>query len=183
MQALSEVHNVFLDKTGTLTYGNFQVTSVELDPKYYSHVFALQSRSRHPIAKSIVQFLQKNAPELEVLQVDGFTENIGKGVCGIIHERPYRMEGISGDSQIKRVGLFEDDQLIGSFALKDTLRTDALEAVERLQKMGLNLHLISGDNPQIVKAIAEEVGLAKNQWHAELGLSKKPIWSGNSSML
>ncbi|MCR9205422.1 MAG: heavy metal translocating P-type ATPase metal-binding domain-containing protein, partial [Halobacteriovoraceae bacterium] len=98
IERLNEIDSIFFDKTGTLTTGNFQVIDFDFEGSQHSDfnrainlIYALEAKSHHPIAKSIVQWCTKQSDRLEILPLELYEEILGKGVKGIYLERHYEV--------------------------------------------------------------------------------------------
>lgn len=174
---------VALDKTGTLTTGKPALT----DTIALAHTpidqclllaASLNDHSTHPIALAMVSFWRKQAPEAELAPVADFGVLVGRGVKGSIegqlwHIGNHRLiEELNMCSTQLEQSLAELEQQgktavvlcgpagpVALFALADMLRPESLEAVTALQAMGIELVMLTGDNPTTARAIAAQLGL------------------------
>lgn len=173
-----KINTLLFDKTGTLTEGNFGVTKVKTISENFTDsqitVFAasLEQNSEHPIARGIVNYaLERN---LEIYPVNQFQAIKGKGVKGIVDNFDLKIvspgylkelditipEGFSYSKSETLVFLIKDDnQLLGIFNLADRIRPESYEAIKRLQKLGVKTWMVTGDNENAAKAVANELKL------------------------
>ncbi len=161
IEQASKTQNVFFDKTGTLTNGNFKVTNwKELeDDTYYNIIFNLERLSNHPIAKSIQTYIFKNHKEdLTELPLKDYEEVLGQGPRALIEGALYEIKPILA-SQLSstHIGLFKENKLITEIVLKDSIKKDALETLDKIRKQNIETYLLSGDNPNIVTEVGKDL--------------------------
>ncbi|MFD1609682.1 heavy metal translocating P-type ATPase [Oceanobacillus luteolus] len=168
MEALSTMDVLYSDKTGTLTYGEFQVTDYEVDEDILKEVVYMEQQSSHPIAEAIVNTF----PELDldtVDQTESVEEVAGSGVQkgDIIVGKPsvfdsfedvngYRSKVMEGNTMVF-VG--KGNEIVGYFSLADQVREESKQAIDGFQKEGIHVSLLTGDNELVAKKVAEEVGI------------------------
>lgn len=183
-----------LDKTGTVTEGKPNVTDViplarnEKD-RLLSIAYALESRSDHPLAKAITLYCAENS--IKKAEIDIFEELAGKGltaeyngykiccgsvgfVSGIVDlSNDMEKQCLSLSKQGKTPMLFvEANEIIGLIAVSDTIKDDSASAVSELEKMGINVIMITGDNDNTAKSIAKNAGI-KNVISGVLPIEKE----------
>ena len=175
LENLHRVDTVVLDKTGTLTTGKPAVTDIlpgQADQNTLLSVAAsLEARSEHPFAKAIMQQVKdggyRTAEDFETLP--------GKGVSAVIDGVRYfggnrrLMEEIGVDvpdypdlaDQGKTPLYFasEEKRYLGAIAAADVLKQDSLEAVQALQKLHIDVVMLTGDNQKTAEAIAKKAGI------------------------
>ncbi len=181
LEATSKVKAVVFDKTGTLTKGKPEVTDVvslsELDEEDILGIAgSLERSSEHPLAESIYEYaVQESAPLAEVV---GFRAIPGHGVAGAISGQEYHLGnrklmaqlGLDATKVERKLQRLEEagktamllaskDRIIGIIAAADTLKETSLEAVQQLQKMGIAVYMITGDNQRTANAIAKQIGI------------------------
>lgn len=170
MESLSTMDILYSDKTGTLTYGNFQVVDYAADEETLKEVVSIEQHSSHPIAKAIVQkFEALNLDSVD--QTEPVEEVVGSGMRkgDVIVGKPaafhsyddpfgYTDKVIAGNTNIF-VG--KSGQITGFFSLADQVRGEAVEAVRSFQEKGVEVILLTGDNELVGKKIAAEVGISK----------------------
>lgn len=180
LEALAKVTHVVFDKTGTLTHGRLQLVTVETRGNLDQHdclklAASLEQGSEHPIGRAL---LEANAETFSVSQV---RNHPGEGMVGCIDGIHYRLGKAnfaadlnstfitSPESQkpaLTWIALGDGQEVLAWFGLADTLRSDAMATVAALQNLGVQVGLLSGDQPATVQAVAEQLGIA----NAEGGL-------------
>jgi Cu2+-exporting ATPase/Cu+-exporting ATPase len=147
-EKLSRLKTIYLDKTGTITAGKLEVTELRSDRELWNIIYSLEKNSFHPVGRALSDYvLRKGA---RVVEVDSFREIPGKGVSGVIDGQSFEIE----KGLIK-----ENGKVIGSFVVKDVIRPDSRQIISRLMKSGHDVHILSGDNGEVVKAMATEAGI------------------------
>ncbi|MFF2617217.1 heavy metal translocating P-type ATPase [Kitasatospora sp. NPDC058046] len=179
LEALGAVRAVALDKTGTLTRNRPAVVRVAtLDGHSRDTVLAvaaaLEARSEHPLAEAVLAA----APGVPVAtDVEAVT---GAGLTGRLDGRPVRLgrpgwiepgplaEAVTAmqDSGATAVLVEDDATVIGAIAVRDELRPEAREVVDRLRARGLTVVMLTGDNERTARALAAEAGI--DTVHADL---------------
>jgi len=185
LEKLSQVSTVFLDKTGTLTHGRFEVLSWTGDSQETrSAVFALEAESNHPVAKAIVRYLEDQGIRPEIIPaVENFQETLGKGVSGKVAGHFYEIarfndtldsqesqakSNTSHSSQIEtQIGVLCNGQLISKITLGDRIREDAQPGLHALASLGLQLKILSGDSNLAVNSTAAQLGISLSDTFAE----------------
>ena len=179
MEGTAHVDTVVLDKTGTLTKGELEISAlwqpqsaVYSEDDLYRFAAAVERQANHPIAKAIVQAAEQKMLDIptalfskmevgqgiqaELEQVG--TIKVGKpDYCGLI--LPKNLEDIWQIASIVAVSI--NDEPIGAFALTDTLKNDSLHAIQRLQQQNINVVIMSGDQQSVVDYIAKQLGIKK----------------------
>jgi Cu+-exporting ATPase len=174
-----ELEAIAFDKTGTLTKGRIAVKEiVGEDPDEILRIAgSLEQLSEHPIGEAIVGEARERG--LKIAEPSEFESLMGRGVKGIIEgqevvigsERLMKERGTKMGSEIQSnaEGLFDKGMTLafisqggramGVIAVADELKENAPKAVARLQDMGLETIMITGDNVRTAKAISEQVGI------------------------
>lgn len=163
---------VALDKTGTLTRGAPRVTDLlpadgVSETQLLTYAFALEQKSEHPLSKAVLEAASEYGVTAE--PVTGFETIAGRGLRGtfrgetICGGNSAFVDGPTGETiteQGKTPLLFSvDGEYIGMIAVADALRSDSAEAVEKLQKMGVRVAMLTGDNKRTAEAIARQAGI------------------------
>lgn len=182
LELAHKVDAIILDKTGTITEGKPEVSDVLFDvskdvKRLKSILLSIEMQSEHPLAEAVVRFLQKEQINPVTLQqIDSIT---GKGVTAIYEERQYLVgntqllseRGIQINKQFtlrihelreqaKTVIAFaENENIVAVIAIADRIKASSKAAIESLQKKGIEVFMLTGDNQQTAAAIAREVGL------------------------
>lgn len=194
LEKLAKVNKIAFDKTGTLTYGKLNVNDIEnfsefSDEKIMSLISSLESKSEHPIAKSVTEYLDEKNIKKEV--VENFKMKIARGVEGEIlgnkyfcgNEKYFKENNINikenvkekiekYSSEAKNIILFGDEkEVLSIVTLSDTLRENAKEMVENLKNFEIEPLLLTGDNLSTAKYFSEKVGITNVK--AELSPEEK----------
>ncbi len=191
LETLSRIKTVAFDKTRTLTYGKPEITDVIPFNGYnFEDILAaasgIEAYSSHPISQSIVAYARSKgvAPH----QTNDYHNTPGKGgravcitcdgrehlignmkfvetVSDITDEMKARTELL--ESEGKTVVFISDgEKTMGALAVSDTLRAESKECIERLNKMGVETTMLTGDNDRAAAFIAKQLGL--KSFHAHL---------------
>lgn len=172
-----KISTVVFDKTGTLTEGNFGVSSVTAHTEGYSEeaivrlAASLEVQSEHPIGKGITDKAEEM--NIELKNVNNFQAVKGKGVTGTVDgekvevmSRGYLDEkGIDPPEGAEERGgatlayVLKNDQVLGTITLEDSIRPESYTAVEELHKRDIKCWMLTGDNEETAKAVAEELGM------------------------
>lgn len=194
LEKLAKVNKIAFDKTGTLTYGKLNVNNIEnfsdfSDEKIMSLISSLESKSEHPIAKSVTEYLDEKNIKKE--NVENFKMKIARGVEGEIlgnkyfcgNEKYFRENNINikdnakekiekYSSEAKNIILFGDEkEVLSIVTLSDTLRENAKEMVENLKNFEIEPLLLTGDDLSTAKYFSEKVGITNVK--AELSPEEK----------
>ncbi len=174
LQKMASVHEVWLDKTATLTVGTPQVVHFEANGDAAAAkriAYALESRLNHPLARCIADFCGTGEPAEDVSYVTG------QGAVGRVNGRTYflgnermlQARGVKFEQYLadfeeltaegKTVLFLSDEKdVLALFALADTLKEGSREAVEGLVKAGCLPVMLTGDNQAVASYIAREAG-------------------------
>ena len=179
LEQATKIDYVVFDKTGTLTEGKpelMQITALTGDDAaLLALAYALSQNSEHPLAKAVVNYAQ--AQQAELKEVSSFSVVAGKGVKAMIGQRDVllgsgnwmRELGLSlpvGQIQIQGASVSwlaemrEDKaELIGLLCFADKAKAEAKAAVQKLQKSGIKVAMLTGDSKQSADYIAKQLGL------------------------
>ena len=181
LESTRQVDTIVLDKTGTVTEGKMALVDVAVAPgvtqaEALRVVGSLEHASEHPIGRSIAEAAERDGP---LAGVDGFMNREGLGVEGIVEghavfagraslvrevgleiptelERALERAAARGETAV--VGAW-DGETRAVFAVADTVKPSAPEAVAQLKRLGLRPVLLTGDNATTANAVAAEVGI------------------------
>ena len=175
LENLHHIDTVVLDKTGTLTTGKPEVTDILPGSADLSRLMriaaALESKSEHPFAKAIVQKMGSNsfpeAQNFETLPGRGVAGTVGGvryygGNSRLMQELGIRIPDMAqlaaeGKTPLHFAG--ENGAYLGTIAAADVLKADSMAAVEAMQKLHLDVVMLTGDNEATAKAIAAKAGI------------------------
>jgi Cd2+/Zn2+-exporting ATPase len=180
LEQLGQVQTIAFDKTGTLTEGKPTVTDVLptdglSEQQLLAIAAAVEAGSHHPLAQAIVNRAAQNGAALPLAEGRRALAGIGvEGKVGgktILISAPGKLTESQLNSQWRSqvealetagktaVVVLEDGQPIGLLALRDTLRSDAKQAIAELAELGIRGVMLTGDNPRAAAAIANELGI------------------------
>jgi heavy metal translocating P-type ATPase len=182
LEALGQLTTVFLDKTGTLTFGMPQVTEVRLAPDIEERALietaaSVEISSEHPLGRAIVSFAeQRNIP---VVHPENFEYRIGRGVLALVNGEQavvgnrmllkelgiLALEGSVSDD-VTEIFVARGGRYLGSILISDQLRPSSADAVRSLRTMNIEVVLLTGDTKQTALAVASHLGI--RDVHAEL---------------
>jgi P-type Cu+ transporter len=184
LERIGRANQIVFDKTGTLTRGLPLLTSIKAaDSVSASELLRLAASvefpSEHPIAKAIVGGAKSQG--LKISPVTEFSTIPGKGVRGYIDGRLVWVE--RDDVETARV--IRDGDFLGTLTLSDELRPDAIEAVNQLKQMGMDVSMLTGDHQSAAQRIGKELGLCENKIVANASPASKLeyIASRNSNVM
>ena len=175
LENLHRIDTVVLDKTGTLTTGKPAVTDVipeaVTEVQLMKIAASLEKQSEHPFAKAIL----RKAGKLSLFHVDAFETIPGLGVSGVIggvryyggNEKLMRKHGIAvphygnltAHGKTPLYFAAENGIFLGVIAAADVLKPDSADAVRALEKLHLDVYVLTGDNEEVAKAIAAQAGI------------------------
>jgi Cu+-exporting ATPase len=184
LELAGHVKMVVLDKTGTITRGEPAVTDVLViegglsEDTLIQLAASVEKGSEHPLGEAIVAFANRRG--LKLTEPEGFLATAGYGVQAQVENRKVNignqrmMEelGIKTDNieteveRLQREGkttvvIALDGKIAGLLAIADTVKDGSKDAVQRMNEMGIKVVMLTGDNHQTAKSIAEQVGITR----------------------
>ena len=169
LQAAIGIDTIVLDKTGTLTEGKPKVVSVSSEESSLLNIaYSLESSSEHPLATAIIDYcITRGVKKLPVTSFQispggGVSANVSGKDAVIGNAKFLKSQGVivGGDEIGTTIYVAEDGLLIGSFVLADTLKDEAENTVLQLQRMGIEVLILSGDNQSSVGDVAKDLGIS-----------------------
>lgn len=175
MEALKHVKAVIMDKTGTVTKGNFVLQSLQAvqgfsEAELLQYTASAELVSTHPIAQSIVQAAKER--DLTLVRPDSFEEIAGEGLvahfgskrvlCGntkLMQHFGIKCEAYQAAASGSEVLVAEGSTFIGQLVISDTLKEDAQAAIATLKKQGLVTAMLTGDAQKEAQAVASAAGI------------------------
>jgi heavy metal translocating P-type ATPase len=162
LERLAHIRSVFLDKTGTLTYGTLQVVNWDVPENLSTQIFAIESQSAHPIAKAIVNYLrptlnssQKPSQELP----KELKETIGHGIRARFGKDWIELRRAKNAALGTEISILKNDVIVGHAIFSDQVRPESKNAVKQLHSLNLKLGILSGDHRYPVELLAGAVGI------------------------
>ncbi len=177
IQNLSRSGIVWLDKTGTLTYGQLRVVEWRGDARHVPFVVAVESQFSHPIAEALADYktefpevcrtrvrnarMQDGGVAADVDDTDFLIGNRSLMVSQLIDNTSewLAIEGEILARQETPCWVALQGKVVGMFALADSIRTDSKPLIEELKKQGWTIGILSGDHPVIVESVAKKLGI------------------------
>ncbi len=176
LQKLTEVDTFVFDKTGTLTKGIFDVSNIyanNIDEKeLVKYIYSLEINSNHPVAKSIVNYYERNYGN-DKYDIDDFEEISGNGLKGIIENKViivgrYNFIKDSGiilneiSDNSTQVYAAYDGKFIGCISVSDIIKNGSQNAIKKLKALGIsNTIMFTGDKKAAAEYIGDKVGIDK----------------------
>lgn len=187
LQTASKITAMILDKTGTITLGSPKVTDVVVVKGRTEHevlqlAASVEAGSEHPLALAIMETAQEKAIELS--KATSFNAITARGVEAevdgrrvlfgnekLMHERDVALN-VEGDDFVQKAQSLAadaktpmyfaiDGKLAGIIAVADPIKEDSISAIQRLQKNGIRVVMLTGDNRDTAKAVAANVGISE----------------------
>jgi Cu2+-exporting ATPase/Cu+-exporting ATPase len=178
LEKLYNAESIVLDKTGTITLGKPVLTSTMTlgemkESEMISLIASLEKKSEHPIALAILNYASER--NINLLEVDNFTNIEGRGVCGVIDGKKYFVgnvafakennvafdyDSIHQQFTIETPVLFwNENKPIGFLMISDQIKPESKEAIKRLKSFGLKVFMLTGDDKKTADKVAEDVGI------------------------
>lgn len=179
LELAKKINAIILDKTGTITKGKPTVTDViwaEENDSSKQILLSIEKQSEHPLAEAVVNYL-KDINTVHIHHIESLT---GKGVKAnykdinylvgnqklltenqILIDNSFKEQADKWLHEAKTVIWFADDKkALAVLAIADEIKETSIEAIKELQKMGIEVHMLTGDNFNTAKAIAEKTGIS-----------------------
>jgi len=174
LDIMAAVKNVVMDKTGTMTEGVFNVQEVKINPGFdekttLAWVNVLESNSTHPVATAIHQYVgavdnSLKFTETEEIAGHGLRAKLnGKEVLvgnfKLMQKSNITFPAELADISFTIIAIAENGQFVGHITIADQIKEDALAAVQKLEKLGVQVTMLSGDKTAVVRSVAEKLGI------------------------
>lgn len=186
IESLAKVKNLFLDKTGTITYGEYKVNNLEIihpDEKLIKNIiYSLELKSSHPIAIAITNYLHENA---SVLGIDHYIEIQGQGVEGEVSGKKYAIKKWHDEKAMNTLAIYENDRIVAKMYLADQIREDSKDIIAKIKNSFENIFILSGDKQVNVDLVGNELGLAPENLYGDMSpeLKNEKILQSSSSLM
>ena len=185
LEVARKVDTVVLDKTGTLTEGHPEVTDcIGLDDniRWKQILYVLEGMSEHPLAEAVLNFL-KNAKvfsdSVKPFSVEHFHVLTGRGIEGFVDGKVYSVgnlqlmeeKAVVWEMSLKAkadawlgeaktvIALADEKRVLGVLAITDRLKPTSVQAIENLHKQGVDVWMLTGDQPEVAREVARQVGI------------------------
>jgi P-type Cu+ transporter len=183
LQRAGDIGTVVLDKTGTITEGRPTVTDLVATPEWAGRedellrlVASVEASSEHPLADAIVR--RAKDAGLALVEAESFQSITGRGAMGVVDGRAVvignealmadyglRVDAVA-DAAARLTGEAKtpvfvdvDGELAGLLAVADPIKASSRDAIGRLRRMGLEVVMLTGDNPRTADAVARQAGV------------------------
>ncbi len=179
LQKLHKVTTIVVDKTGTITKGKPELTSVKAlanitEEEIISILATLESRSEHPLANAITSYAKNN--NIKSTSLENFEILKGKGVKGSINGEEYFAGNIKLITDLHLsldknallqetkegktpIILASKEKVMGVIMVADTIKPEAKEAIQKLHGLGIKVVMLTGDDKNTARFIADQVGI------------------------
>jgi len=181
LELAHKINVLVLDKTGTITEGKPQVTDflwkAEDSEMLKSILFSIESQSEHPLAEAISGVLRNEGAQ--TVSISHFESQTGRGVLATVQNLQYAIGnellmnefGIritpedkeTADAlqeQAKTVLFFGGkDQVLAIIAITDPIKASSPEAIKKLKRSGIEIHMLTGDNEHTASSVAKQTGI------------------------
>lgn len=180
LETAHKVNTVVMDKTGTITVGEPKVVAVHglntNEQKLMSIAASLEKQSSHPLADAINNYAEDNSTD--ILQVVEFNSTFGKGISGVINDEKYFAGNLAlmndfginiaatgkiaeelADNGATPLFVSDSKQILGIIGVADEPKPDAVQAINELLKMNVEVVMLSGDNKRTAEAVAKKLGI------------------------
>ncbi|MFL1012059.1 heavy metal translocating P-type ATPase [Flavisericum labens] len=184
LENFNKIDALIIDKTGTITEGKPSVEAVKSvhkdfdENKVLQYIVSLNKLSEHPIADATVKYGKENGAK--TLETKEFSSITGKGVSGKVEDKDVLLgnEKLLVDSNISISQNIKDEiykqqktgktvpilainnEVVGYVVIADKIKESSKKAISKLQEKGIEVVMLTGDNSDTAKAVAEEIGLS-----------------------
>lgn len=174
LDIIASIQNVVMDKTGTMTEGVFKVQEVVLKPDFNKDeilqmVNVLESKSTHPVATAIHQFVGNLDTSIELSEIE---EISGHGLKAMVKGKELLvgnfklMDKFSVKYNIDPstivytlIAVAYDKQFVGYMTIADSIKEDSQITIDKLKALGVKTTMLSGDKSNVVKFVADKLGI------------------------
>ena len=184
LEKMDKINVLIVDKTGTMTEGKPSVEKVGTVSKDFEEnkilqlIASLNQLSEHPLAEATLKYAKEH--DIDILKATEFSAVTGQGVKGIIdgkkialgNEKLMKTEKVSiSDAMRSEVSALQkkgktvpvlsvNDKAVGYVVISDKIKETSKQAIAELQSHGIDVIMLTGDNPDTAKAVAKELKLA-----------------------
>lgn len=174
LETAKHIDTIVLDKTGTITEGRPTLSEplTALTPEQRSILLSLENRSEHPLAQALTAPLA----DAEAVEITNFQSLTGRGVSGSHNGTTYfvgserllkeqaphlaaQLEKKTENEALTTIYFFTPDALLATLHIADRVKTSSRAALNELEQMGIEVHLLSGDSEKATAAMAQTLGI------------------------
>lgn len=184
LENLCKINTVVLDKTGTLTEGIPVVNGVywisEATPDILNILYTAEQKSEHPLASAIIHWLDENF-NVSICDIESFESLTGRGIrihlkglaywvgsrglleiAGVVIPDKAKAEMEKWQEEGQSVVFYgKEDKLLAVMAISDRIKPTSAEAVLELKRLGIEVHLLTGDGAKTAEQVAALLGIER----------------------
>lgn len=192
LETARKINAVILDKTGTITEGKPSVTDLkwtaDQTDELQNILYSIEKSSEHPLADAIVNHLKNDSLFIENIQIENIS---GQGIQGVYNNQIFyignqvliKSKGISVSEAVQNeinqrleksetIVLFTDEtSILAVISITDKIKQSSKKAIEELHKDGIKVYMLTGDNHQTAKSVAEQMNI--DEFRADVLPSEK----------
>jgi Cu+-exporting ATPase len=166
IEAVSNVKYMVFDKTGTLTTGKFTVQEIKVEDEtsielVHGIITAIEERSNHPIARSLVEQLKSYPKDKVILKSVGEEKGLGMRAEDVQGNSYFLGTSKTNEDDNFNLSLYKNQSLLAKIAIDDDIKSEAASLINNLKKMGIVPVLLSGDKKERCRRIADVLGIVK----------------------
>ena len=170
IEAVAHTKYVVFDKTGTLTTGKFRINNIKIEDSadleaIRGIILAIEERSNHPIARSLVNELNSLSHTRLILRSASEEKGLGMRAEDVDGNNYFLGSGKSRDEHDFNVSLYKNQQLLARIAIEDAIKPEAALLIAELKKMNIIPVLLSGDKNNRCAEVAKQIGI--DEVHSE----------------
>jgi Cu+-exporting ATPase len=164
IEAVAHTKYVVFDKTGTLTNGKFRINEIKIEGSASTElvrgiILAIEERSNHPIACSLVNELKALPQTKVILKTAKEEKGLGMRAEDVDGNHYFLGSGKSADESGFNISLYKNQQLLARIAIDDEIKPDAATLIAQLKKMNIIPVLLSGDKKERCLKVAQLIGI------------------------
>lgn len=165
LDSIKDIKEIVFDKTGTITTGKFYISKINIHDKKYTEdqimeIFAGgESLSNHPIAKSVLKNYTK---EINHEDIKDYKEVSGNGIEFTYKKDKVRIGNAKfckNKEENSNIYLMINNSLVADLEIKDEIKKDVVNTIQKLKNMNINIHMFTGDTKEKATEIAQQVGI------------------------
>ncbi len=180
LENAKNINTIVFDKTGTLTYGNLKISEIInisklKDEEIIQLASSLEVKTSHPIGGAFKNYVKENS--ISVLEVKDYQEIAGKGIIGKIKNNEIILGNakildqfnIKNKYKLKEkellnkgntiIYIVKNKQIIALIGVKDIIRKNTRQIIDKLKKKNIELIILTGDNQEVAHLIGQEIGI------------------------
>lgn len=166
---LKNLDIIAVDKTGTITTGEFAVNSFENYSEYedqfiHGLVNSAEANVMHPIARSLVKYTNDG----QLLEVENIKQNTGSGISFEYEGRQFRIAKGKSNAAVTVSDVLEGNNIIATYTLQDEVKPEVYGLAKKLADLHVEMLMLTGDNKFVAESVGKQIDLQTNQIFSEL---------------